>query len=615
MSKWPRVKTSRRPPTAFSVCRAICLGTSAFTTRRLRTNAAALEAVIHLNQKNMPEIYKALTNHYVQTLKNYKDLDRDRVFEIYMNSLARAYDPHSDYMGHAESDNFDIQMKLSLFGIGALLEQKDGYCQILELKEGPAAKSGKVREGDRIVSVAQTNGQPVDVIGMPLDKVVELIRGPKGTEVTLSIIPAGAADSSVRKEVSLIRDEIKLEDSAARARLYEEPRDNGRPDLKLGVIDLPSFYADTDTPEMANTGQASTSKDTTTDVARLIRRLMKEHSNGIILDLRRNGGGYLEEAIKLTGLFIRKGPVVQTKDPNGDTRVDSCRDSSPLYDGPLIILTSRFSASASEILTGALQDYNRALIVGDHSTFGKGTVQTKLELAPLMQQDHLEYAYNPGALKITIKKFYRAAGVSTQLKGVISDVELPSVWNYATDDVGESSLPNALPCDEVPSDDPVNLNRVSPYLAELQQLSKQRLATDRDFAYIQQDIADFVKDQADKSISLNEAGRLADQKSRKERAEDRRKERLSRKKSDEKVFEITMKNVDLAQLQPPVVKTNSVAAASDSAFDDDGSALASDSDSANEAALDLDPTLAEARHILADYVSLMNKERIISKAP
>ncbi len=593
------------------------LGDISFHHPKAETNSAALDAVIHLNEKNLPEIYKSLTNHYVQSLKNYQDLDRDRVFEIYMNSLARAYDPHSDYMGHAEAENFDIMMKLSLFGIGALLEQKDGYCQILELKEGPAAKSGKVKEGDRIVAVTQTNGQPVDVIGMPLDKVVEMIRGPKGTQVTLSIIPVGAADSTVRKEVSLVRDEIKLEDSAAKARLYEEPAANSHPPMRLGVIDLPSFYADTDEPEMANTGQTSASKDTTTDVARLVKRLKKEHVNGIILDLRRNGGGYLEEAIKLTGLFIPRGPVVQTKDPDGDIVVDPSHNSSVLYDGPLIILTSRLSASASEILAGALQDYNRALIVGDHSSFGKGTVQTLLPLASLFQQRHLEPAYNPGSLKLTIKKFYRPGGVSTQLKGVVSDIELPSIWNYATDDVGESSLPNALPCDEVPSDDLVNLNRVTPYVAELQQRSKQRLASDRDFAYIQEDIAEFVKDQADKSISLDETARLAEQKARRDRAETRRKERLSRKKSDEKVFEITLKNVDLAQLQPPVVKTNSVALANEPAFDDavgEVGIAANDADSASDQVPDLDPTLTEARHILADYASLINKEPIISQA-
>ncbi len=208
-----------------------------------------LEALIHLNQKNMAELYKTLTNHNAQLLKNYKDLESDRVFEMYLNSLARAYDPHSDYMGHMTAENFNIQMKLSLFGIGALLTSEDGYCKISNLKEGPAAKSGQIKPGDRIVAVAQHNSEPVDVVGMPLDKVVEMIRGPKGTQVTLTLIPVDAADSTVRKEVMLVRDEIKLEDQAAKARLYESPDSSG-PSSRIGVIDLSSFYADNDSPNL-----------------------------------------------------------------------------------------------------------------------------------------------------------------------------------------------------------------------------------------------------------------------------------------------------------------------------------------------------------------------------
>jgi carboxyl-terminal processing protease len=515
-------------------------------------------------------------------------------------------------MGHMQAENFAIQMKLSLFGIGALLGSEDGYCKISELKEGPAQKSGQIHEGDRIVAVAQHNAEPVDVVGMPLDKVVEMIRGPKGTEVTLTLIPAGAADSTVRKEVVLVRDEIKLEDQAAKARLYETPRSAGPPS-RIGVIDLPSFYADTESPYLTGDFGRGTAKTTTADVTRLIKRLKQEKVSGIILDLRRNGGGYLEEAIKLTGLFITRGPVVQTKDPNGDIVTDSDPDPSVLYDGPLIVLTSRFSASASEILAGALQDYNRALIVGDHSTFGKGTVQTVQRLKPYLEQKHLSYNTNedPGSLKLTIKKFYRAGGVSTQLKGVVSDIQLPSVWNHASDEVGESSLPNALPCDEVPSADPENLNRVKPYLAELEQLSARRLATNTDFGYVQQDIEQFVKEQADKSVSLNQAVRLAEQKARTERAEARKKEHLSRMKSDEKLYEITLKNVDLAQLQPPAVKTNAVAAVKASDFDDDPEAP--DAEASNSEGTD--PTLDEARRIMSDYVALMNREPVISKAP
>jgi carboxyl-terminal processing protease len=527
-------------------------------------------AVIHLDETNLAAINKTLTNHYVQMLDNYKDLENDRVFGMYMNALARAYDPHSDYMGHLEAENFAIQMKLSLFGIGAVLTKDRNYCKILELKEGPAKRSGLINEDDRIVAVAQSNAEPVDVVGMPLDKIVEMIRGPKGTQVTLTIIPVDAADS-VHKEVTLIRDEIKLEDQAAKARLYEMASANSPP-LKLGVIDLASFYADNEHPE----------KNTTSDVARLINRLKQEKVDGIILDLRRNGGGYLEEAIKLTGLFNPKGPVVQTKEPNGDSVADASPESAPLYDGPLVVLTSVFSASASEILAGALQDYGRALMVGDHSTFGKGTVQTMQQLSSWLNMKHLDYSYDPGELKVTIKKFYRPGGVSTQLQGVLSDIELPSIENAA--DVGERSLPDAMPCDSVTSADhleQIQLNLVKPYLAELQARSRQRIEKDRDFSYVRQDIEQYRKEQADKSLSLNEAERVAEQKADTARMEARKKERLSRKKPDEKLYEITLKNMDAAQLQTPTVKTNEEPA--------------------------IDPTLEETKRILTDYIELLKK--------
>jgi len=560
------------------------------------TNQAALTtnytAVIHLEETNLAAINKTLTNHYVQMLDNYKDLEHDRVFELYMNALARAYDPHSDYMGHLEAENFAIQMKLSLFGIGAVLEKDRNYCKIRDLKEGPAKRSGQIKEDDRIVAVAQSNAEPVDVVGMPLDKIVEMIRGPKGTQVTLTIIPVDAAET-VRKEVTLIRDEIKLEDQAAKAMLYELPSTTNRPPFKLGVIDLKSFYADNDHPEV----------NTTSDVTRLINRLKQEKVDGIILDLRGNGGGYLEEAIKLTGLFNPKGPVVQTRDPNGAIFSDPSPEPEPLYDGPLVVLTSVFSASASEILAGALQDYGRALMVGDHSTFGKGTVQTMQYLTNWLDLKRMDYSYDPGELKVTIKKFYRAGGVSTQLQGVLSDIELPSIDDAA--DVGERSLPNAMPCDKVTSAnhlEELQLNRVKPYLAELQARSRQRLEKDKDFNYIREDIEIFRKEQADKSLSLNETERVAEQKTETARAEARKKDRLSRKKSNEKIYEITLKNVDAAQLQPLPVKTNNPK-------------LDPNADGTPAEDLIVDPTLEETKRILLDYIELLKKGPAISRVP
>src|SRR5206468_4142870 len=281
-----------------------------------------------------------------------------------------------DYLGKSMLDNFAMSMNLSLFGIGALLQSEDGYCKIKELKPGHAMRSKKLKPGDRIVAVAQGEGERVDVVDMKLSKVVDMIRGPKGTEVRLTVIPADAPDPSTRAEVKLIRDEIKLEDEEAKAKIVEIPVQDSATTTRLGIIDLPSFYASFD---VANGNGKATHKSTTEDVARLLKKLKAEKVAGIILDLRHNGGGSLEEAINLTGLFIKEGPVVQVKDSDGNLIKDEDNDPSVLYDGPLIVLTDRFSASASEILAGALQDYGRALIVGDSSTHGKGTVQSLIQ--------------------------------------------------------------------------------------------------------------------------------------------------------------------------------------------------------------------------------------------
>ncbi len=577
------------------------LDTNEVETAENRKYATNLAVMIDLEQKNEAEVLKTITNHYVQMFKNYKELDSDRVFEIYMTSLAHAYDPHSDYMGHTTAENFAIQMKLSLFGIGALLGEEDGYCKIAELKDGPAMRSGKIKPNDRIVEVQESNSELVNVVGMPLDKVVSRIRGPKGTKVTLTLIPAESSDSSARKVVTLVRDEIKLEDSAAKARLYELNSPTGEPE-RLGLIELPSFYAN---PDAA--ADTKGTKNTSADVARLIRRLKQEHVDGIILDLRGNGGGYLEEAIKLTGLFVTKDPVVQTKDFNGDTMIDSDPDPSVLWDGPLVIMANRYSASASEILCGALQDYGRALIVGDKTTFGKGTVQTMQALGPLMEQQHMEMAFDPGELKVTIKKFYRAGGASTQLKGVVSDIELPSVLSYA--DVGESSYPNAMPWDEVTSADFTYLDRVKPYLSELQDRSRRRVEADPEYRYIEERIDQYKKQLADKTVSLNEKDREAERKQLIAEDNELKAERAEHKPPPEKVYEITLKNVDMASLYPPVVKTNTPSLSSGDEFDIDDELAAQDETPV------IDPELEETKRILMDYIALRNgKGAALTKA-
>lgn len=544
-------------------------------------------------------IIDKITKRYANLERTLKELSDDEVFEIYMTALARTYDPHSDYMGHSQLENFNISMKLSLFGIGALLQSEDGYCKIKELMPGPAMKSHKIQAGDRIVGVAQGDEDFVDVVGKNLNKVVELIRGEKGTKVRLEIWPADALDPSVRKTVALIRDVIKLEDQAAKAKVIEIP--NKDETVRLGVIDLPSFYANPDP------AKGLEPKSTTADVAKLLKKLNQEKVSGVILDLRRNGGGLLDEAVNLTGLFITNGPVVQVKDSDGEILTLSDSDPSVIYKGPLIILTSHFSASASEILAGALQDYGRALIVGDNSTFGKGTVQRVLKLDPYMDQNHLSYAYDPGALKPTTAKFYRAGGSSTQLRGVIPDIQLPTVLDYA--EVGEASMENPLPWDEVSTASFHKWNEVKPYLPELKKRSDRRLQSDKDYSYIREDIELFKKNLEDKSVSLNEETRRKEKKEIDAREEARKKERKARKESPEKVFEVTLENADKPGLQPYVPKTNDVTKAdNDSDSLDDDAAL-------EDKAPPVDASLSETEKILMDYISLLPAtDHALSKA-
>ncbi|MEP6662360.1 MAG: carboxy terminal-processing peptidase [Verrucomicrobiota bacterium] len=551
------------------------------------TNSPSSQTNKVWNASREEEIVKKISKRYTNLMKNLKELSDDEVLEIYLNSLTQVYDPHSDYMGRSHFEDFNIQMKLSLFGIGALLRSEDGYCKIEKLMSGPALKSKKIKPEDRIVAVAQGDDEPVDVVDMRLKKVVDLIRGEKGTEVRLTVWPADAADSSVRKEVTLIRDEIKIEEQEAKAKVIEIP---GKKSVtRLGVIDLPLFYADMESSKL-------TRKSTTTDIARLLKKLNQEKVNGIILDLRRNGGGSLDEAISLTGLFITNGPVVQVRDQNGVIVTQSDDDASIAYKGPLIVLTSHFSASASEILAGALQDYGRAIIVGESSTFGKGTVQRLMKLDPYLEQQKMLFSYDPGALKPTTAKFYRAGGSSTQLRGVIPDMKLPSVLDFA--EIGEASMQNPLSWDEVSTAAFDKWDVVKPFLPELQKRSEHRTQNSLDFDYIRGDIKEFKKNLADKSISLNETTRRQEKKEIDDRDESRKTERKARKPADTKIFEVTLKNADEPGLQPYVPKTNELAAATATVPAD------LDEEETNDKTPPVDPVLEETEHILLDYISL-----------
>ncbi len=549
-----------------------------------------------LNKEKPAEIVKIITRRYVRQLRMLRDFDNDEVFQIYLNALTHLYDPHSDYMGKPAADNFAISMKLSLFGIGAQLRSEDGYCKIMELMPGgPALLSKKLKPNDRIIAVAQGTSDPVDCVDMKLNKVVDMIRGPKGTEVRLTIIPVDAPDPSTRKVVTLIRDKINLEDGEAKSKIIELPAVNGKV-RRLGIIDLPSFYGDMQS-------RRPDRKSPTTDVAKLLKKFMDEKVSGVILDLRRNGGGSLEESINLTGLFIKEGPVVQVRDSDGKIIVDKDTDPAVMYDGPLIVLTSRFSASASEILAGALQDYGRALIVGDISTHGKGTVQSLLDLGPIVRTTN-----NLGSLKITIRKFYRPGGSSTQLKGVTPDIILPSINNHA--DLGEGSLPGAMPWDTIPSAKFEPVNYIAPHLDELRKRTTARVATDKDYDFIRAEIERYKKIKEDKSVSMNEEKRRQEMKDNEARAEARKKELRARAEPDYKTYDIPLKLADLPGLPAPTVKTNTVAVkppkeVKPKTGDDDDATK--DDEAKDESVPVVDINMEETKRILLDLISLWPK--------
>ena len=535
-----------------------------------------------------------VARRYDRLVRNVHEEDKPEQVKLFLSALAQTYDPHSEYLSKADLKNFSINMGLSLVGIGAMLRSEDGYAKIESLVAGgPAQKQGGIKVGDRITAVAQGSAEFADVRDMRLDQVVEMIRGRKGTKVRLLVIPADAPDPSKRKTVEIVRDEIKLKDQEARADIIIKKDQNGAP-VKLGWITLPSFYADMDKHQ----------KSTTKDVSALLKRLKKENVNGIVVDLRRNGGGSLEEAIALTGLFLKSGPVVQTKGSNGNIVVSSDPDPGVGYAGPLVVVTSRQSASASEIFAAALQDYGRALIVGDRNTFGKGTVQTILEigrftslLGSRSQED--------GALKLTIQKFYRVAGGSTQLHGVASDVVLPSLTDLP--EFGEGALKNFLPYDEVPKARYTKWAE-SPqiFLDEIKRRSEARIQESPEFRYVLEDIARMRRKLDENRISLNEEQRRAELAEDKLRKETRLKDRLARTNEDTSVYRLTLDTVDKPNLQLITYPGKLIAAADkktspEAASDADSDALDA-SDTNKEPALD--PTREEALNILGDLVAL-----------
>jgi carboxyl-terminal processing protease len=563
----------------------------------------------HLSEHPIEPAPQLVSRRYERLARNVHEQDKDEQMKLYLDALAQAYDPHSEYLSKADMKNFSINMGLSLVGIGAMLRSEDGYAKIESLVVGgPAQTDGRLKVGDRITAVAQGPAEYVDVREMRLDKVVEMIRGKKGTRVRLLVIPSAAADPSGRKNVELVRDEIKLKDQEARADIILRKDENGDP-IKLGWLTLPSFYADMDKHQ----------KSTTRDVLALLKRLKKENIGGLVVDLRKNGGGSLEEALSLTGLFLKSGPVVQTKDYNGTIRISSDPDSGIAYSGPLVVLTSRQSASASEIFAAALQDYGRAVIIGDKNTFGKGTVQTILPIgrfASLLGS----HSDEDGALKLTIQKFYRVAGGSTQLHGVTSDIVLPSLSDLP--EFGEGALKNALAYDEVTKAKYTKWSdNHSLFIDQLRRRSEERVKGDPEFHYVTEDMNRLRHKIDENRISLNEDTRKKEVAEDKLRKETRSKERLARNQEEPSIYRVTLDTVDKPDLQlimypgklAEAKKTGTVPKVDADAAPD------ADSDLPDGATADgdtkdplIDAERDEALNILADLIQLSNGPKTAS---
>lgn len=448
------------------------------------------------------DVRTTLLKRYHNFQKRINQYNSEDVFKNFANALCEIYDPHTSYFSPRSAENFNIDMSLSLEGIGAQLTTEDEYTKVVRIiTGGPADRSKQLWANDFIIGVAQgRDGEMEDVVGMRLDDVVQKIRGPKGSVVRLEVIPAGSPSGSPPKEITLVRDKVVLEEKAAKSDTVEFMYE-GQP-YKLGIINIPSFYVDLNAQARGDKDYKSTSRD----VRRILKELESAGVDGIIIDLRRDGGGSLQEAIELTGLFIEEGPVVQVKNSIGSKRVEMDPDPAVVYEGPLAVLVDRFSASASEIFSSAIQDYGRGLILGSQ-TYGKGTVQNLLSLDRFISLKDGEL----GQMKITIAKFYRITGGTTQHRGVIPDISFPSIYNVL-DYVGEDNQPHALPWDEISPAIYTPVDQVSMYLSKLRTDSKKRTMKNREFQYILEDIEQYKKEQSHNAVTLNKAERQAERK-------------------------------------------------------------------------------------------------------
>ncbi len=461
---------------------------------RKRIKNEALE--LKLAGKDWTDIASTLDKRYINVRRRIEQLDAEDVFQFFMNALSEYYDPHTNYMSPISAENFNIGMSLSLEGIGALLNTEDEYTKVVEIVVGgPADRSKQLWSNDKIVGVAQgDDGKMVDVIGMRLDDVVQMIRGKKETVVRLEIIPAGTPAGSPTKIIRLVRDKVVRQEAAAKSDTVEIVQDGQK--HKIGVITIPTFYSDFEGRQRGDDNY----KSTTRDVRRLLAELKGAQVDGILIDLRRNGGGSLQEAIELTGLFIKDGPVVQVRNSDGEIDQHRDPDSGIVYDGPLTVVVDRVSASASEIFAAAIQDYKRGVVLGAQ-TYGKGTVQNLLDLNRVIRSNDAKY----GQLKVTMAKFYRINGGTTQHRGVLPDLVFPSIYDEA--DFGESTEKHALSWDQIPPVRYMPEDHVSKYLSALRLKSQKRAAGNAEFRYLAEDIAHIRQEKTENAVSLQETVR------------------------------------------------------------------------------------------------------------
>ena len=542
---------------------------------------------LKLTDKEPEKIQELLQKRFSNRLTRSRQTNNEDVYQLYMNSFTKTYDPHTSYFSPRTSENFNINMSLSLEGIGAVLQLEDEYTKVVSLvTAGPADKAGSLKPNDKIVAVGQGKaGEMVDIIGWRLDEVVQLIRGRKDTVVRLDIITASDGDADP-KIISIVRNKVELEEQSAQSEIIELEQFGAQ--HKIGVVSIPTFYIDFQALQKGDRNY----KSTTRDVKKLIRDLLSQDVDGLVIDLRNNGGGSLQEAKLLTGLFIERGPTVQIRSKSNRVDILDDRDSSIIYDGPLAVLVNRLSASASEIFAGAIQDYERGIIIGSQ-TFGKGTVQSLLPL-------------NRGQLKLTQAKFYRISGESTQEKGIIPDIKYPS--NYNPESIGESTLDSPLPWDKISATNYRRKHSINHLVPELKSLHDERVSNNAEFNYLSEAFAYRKTRSENDTISLNEKKRLQE-------------------KTDREGFWLALENKRRVALgEEPIASLDELAEEEPSIASNDGSAQATplydvemvdpasaisvlQTDDAHEIPEEEedktpDPYLIESGHILLDLISL-----------